>query len=79
MENIPSDFKEIVLNKTFANQQKYVSTNPNTKFNTLIDKEASDTQETNEDQEEFTKNVTIQELELKNLNYLNKVFLSLVL
>lgn len=76
MKNIPNSFNEIIINKTLASQQQYVKIVTNTQFNSLLNNEVKETKETTEIHEESSNTKTIPQIELENLSYLNKIFLS---
>jgi len=84
MKNIPISFNEIIINKTLASQQNFTNATSNTQFASLLNNEAEEIKEIAEIEEttqiptEQPKEMTIPQLELENLNYLNKIFLSFI-
>ena len=78
MKNIPNSFNEIIINKTLASQHHNVETTTNTQFDSLLNNEVKEIEEITEIQKESSSTKTIPQIELENLSYLNKIFLSFI-
>ena len=79
MKNITNSFNEIIVGKTLSNHQTYTKKLTNTQFSSLLNNNANEQEpEENEKKEESSEQKTTQQLELQNVSYLNKVFLSSV-
>lgn len=79
MKNISNSFNEIIIGKTLSNQQSYTKNVLNNQFSSFLNnKQNEQEEEQKETQEEPSENITNQQVELQNANYLNKVFLSSV-
>lgn len=79
MKNISNNFNEIIITKTLASQQNYIKKPTNTEFSSLINNEVKEIDDSTEVQEDSSKYKIIQQLELENLSYLNKIFLSITI
>lgn len=79
MKNISNNFNEIIITKTLASQQNYIKEPTNTQFASLINNEVQEVDDSTEVQEDSSNYKLIQQLELENLSYLNKIFLSITM
>jgi len=79
LKNISNNFNEIIITKTLASQQNYIKKPTNTEFSSLINNEVKEIDDSTEVQEDSSKYKIIQQLELENLSYLNKIFLSITI
>ena len=79
MKNITNNFNEIIIGKTLSNQQTYTKNVTNEQFSSLLNNKSNEQEpEQKETQEEPSEKITNQQVELQNVSYLNKVFLSSV-
>jgi len=79
LKNITNSFNEIIIGKTLSNQQSYTKNGNNDQFSSLLNNKSNEQDsEQKETQEEPSEKITNQQLELQNISYLNKVFLSSV-
>lgn|GEM_PF-6698882 len=73
MNNITSNFNEIIIGKTLSPQGISTKKIINDEFSSLLNNNSN-----KQEDEKTSANLVNQQLELQNLSYLNKMFLSSV-
>ena len=73
MKNINNNFNEIIIGKTLSKQLTTTKEVKNDEFSSLLNNNSA-----KKEDEKSSVNLTNQQLELQNLSYLNKVYLSFV-
>ncbi len=73
MKNIANSFNEIIIGKTLSTQGTSTNKNLNSEFSSLLNNNSN-----KQEDEKSSASLVNQQLELQNLSYLNKVFLSSV-